>query len=88
MADNSSQDWLRYISVGTEFAVAFGAPVAVGVLVDRWRGTMPAFTLVGAVVGFAAAIYQMVRLNQRLQARGRQGRKPGDSDGRGDDAKG
>ena len=88
MADNTNQDWPRYVSVGVDFAAAFGAPLVGGLLLDRWLETTPVLTLIGALVGFMAAIYQMVRLNQRLTAarRAKKERKPDGSDG--DDAQG
>ncbi len=64
-------DMLRYVSVGTEFIVTFGVPLCIGLLLDRRYGTIR-YTLIGAAVGFAAAMYRMIRLGRSI--RGKDGR--------------
>jgi ATP synthase protein I len=51
---------MKYAAVGTEFVAAVGLMVLAGVLMDRWLATLPLFTLVGLLVGFAAGIYRLV----------------------------
>jgi len=60
---------MQYATVGTEFIATVGMMVGGGVLLDGWLRTMPAFTLIGTAVGFAAALYRLVKLGKRLQNR-------------------
>jgi ATP synthase protein I len=41
----------------------------VGLLVDRWLGTLPLFLLVGLVVGFVAGLYYVYRALKSLEGR-------------------
>jgi hypothetical protein len=51
--------WASRIStIGLEFAV----PPVLGALLDRRWGTPPLVTLVGVVVGFAAAMVHLLRI--------------------------
>jgi Flp pilus assembly protein TadB len=47
-------------------AVALLVCAALGYLVDRWLGTSPWFTLVGVVLGIAAAVLLTVSRVRRL----------------------
>ncbi len=42
------------------------APIALGVLLDRWLGILPWLTVTGAVVGFVGGLGHMVFLANRL----------------------
>lgn len=57
----TDRQWMQYATVGTEFAVTFAVFLGLGLAVDRAAGTLPAFTLVGMVLGFAGALYRLIR---------------------------
>jgi hypothetical protein len=52
-------------SIGFEFAAAFVLPTLLGFLADRWLKTAPWLMIVGATLGFAVGIMQMVRIGRR-----------------------
>jgi ATP synthase protein I len=64
--------YLRYLAlvgeVGLILVVCIGGGLLAGVLLDRWLGTSPAFTLVLLLAGIAAGFLQVFRL---LLPRGR-----------------
>jgi ATP synthase protein I len=51
---------VEFLTLGLTLAVTVLVGGALGYLVDRWLGTTPAFTLVGLVLGLAAAVYTAV----------------------------
>ena len=53
----------RIFVVGLMFAL----PVLAGYGVDRWLGSKPAGTLIGAGLGLVAGLIQVIRLVQDLQ---------------------
>jgi len=57
---SGTADVSRYLSVGLTLAVSTLLFLWLGTLADRWLGTRPAFTLVGAFVGAAAGFYHMI----------------------------
>jgi F0F1-type ATP synthase assembly protein I len=63
---------LRFSHVGIQFVLVFGAFVFVGLKLDGWVGTVPLFTILGVLLGFALAFYQLY-----VSVFGA-GRKPGD----------
>jgi F0F1-type ATP synthase assembly protein I len=46
----------------TSVALAFVLPALGGALLDRWLGTSPVGVLVGAVLGFAVGMLQLLRI--------------------------
>jgi len=56
----------EFLSLGLTVAVALVGLAALGYLVDRWLGTSPWFTLVGVVLGIAAAVLITVSRVRRL----------------------
>ena len=53
---------LRYATVGIEFLVVFLLLLFLGWQVDRWIGfTRPGATILGGIVGFAAAFYRITK---------------------------
>jgi F0F1-type ATP synthase assembly protein I len=50
----------RVMTLGLELAL----PAVGGYLVDRWLRTSPWATLAGAIVGFAALMIHLVRINR------------------------
>jgi hypothetical protein len=60
-------DWgTRVTTIGLEFAL----PAFLGFGLDRWWGTSPWLTLVGALLGLATGMTHVLRLAFRLQAPG------------------
>jgi F0F1-type ATP synthase assembly protein I len=57
---------VEFLTLGLTVAVALLVCVALGYLVDRWLGTSPWFTLVGVVLGIAAAVLLTVSRVRRL----------------------
>jgi F0F1-type ATP synthase assembly protein I len=47
---------VEFLTLGLTLAVTIVVCGALGYLVDRWLGTSPIFTLVGVVLGIAAAV--------------------------------
>ena len=60
----------RITTIGLEFAL----PAAVGFGLDSWMGTIPAATLIGALLGFLAGMFHSVRMARDLS---RDTRSPG-----------
>ncbi|HDY64819.1 MAG TPA: AtpZ/AtpI family protein [Phycisphaerae bacterium] len=52
---------LRFASAGVEFFVIIGVLLGGGYWLDTRLGTLPLWTLVGLAVGFAGALYRLVR---------------------------
>jgi F0F1-type ATP synthase assembly protein I len=72
--------------LGCSIVVGLVMMIGGGVLLDRWAGTTPLFTLVGVALGLIAAGYQLVRLANQFGSTGaptprrpaaRRGAKPG-----------
>jgi ATP synthase protein I len=61
--------YARFISLGFTLIAIIGGLTAVGLLVDRWLGTLPLFLLVGLVVGFVAGLYYVYRALKSLEGR-------------------
>jgi len=57
---------VEFLTLGLTVAVALVVCVALGYLVDRWLGTSPWFTLVGVVLGIAAAVLVTVSRVRKL----------------------
>ncbi|MGD0314192.1 MAG: AtpZ/AtpI family protein [Acidimicrobiales bacterium] len=57
---------VEFLTLGLTVAVALLVCGALGYLVDRWLGTSPWFTLVGVVLGIAAAVLLTVSRVRRL----------------------
>ncbi len=70
---------MRYITVGLEFTLTFGAMLAGGMWLDSRLDTLPAFTIAGLAVGFAAGLTLLIRRSSSLRR--------ADRDGGGDDRK-
>jgi len=57
---------VEFLTLGLTVAVALVGLAALGYGVDRWLGTSPWFTLVGLVLGIAAAVLITVSRVRRL----------------------
>ena len=51
----------RYLGYGLTWALSTLLFLWLGTQADRWLGTKPALTLIGAFVGAAAGFYYMIR---------------------------
>lgn len=58
---DAPRNLLRYATVGLEFFLTFLLFVAAGFGLDWLIGTMPGFTMLGAIVGFGAGFYRITR---------------------------
>jgi F0F1-type ATP synthase assembly protein I len=52
---------LRFAGVGIEIAAAVGLGALAGQWLDRKTGTAGIFTIVGAMLGFGASLYALIR---------------------------
>jgi F0F1-type ATP synthase assembly protein I len=48
----------------TTIALGFSMPALIGFGLDRWWGTMPVATIIGAILGFPLGMFQTLRLAQ------------------------
>lgn len=55
------QSYLRYAGAGVEFFAAIAVLTLLGVWVDGRLGTSPVLTIVGVLIGFAAATWNLIR---------------------------
>lgn len=56
----------RFVGIGFTLALMFGAPIAVGYVLDRLVGTFPLFLLLGVAAGFAMSLYYVYRALKSL----------------------
>ena len=75
----SPQRWLRYTNMGTEFLASFGVFVALGWWAGMHFDWNPWATLVGAVLGFIGAMYNLIReglkMSREVEAERRESNK-------------
>jgi F0F1-type ATP synthase assembly protein I len=57
----------RYASAGMEFIITFGLLLGGGLMLDRWLKSLPAFTLVGALAGFAGGMMRLIKVGRDMQ---------------------
>ena len=50
---------LRFSHLGIQFVLVFGLCVFLGYFADQRIGTLPLFTILGVLLGFAGAFYQL-----------------------------
>ena len=62
------------VGAGFQFAFAILLFLGGGVLLDRWLGTRPVFTLLGVAIGLGAGFYLFI---VRVTAESREGDGPG-----------
>jgi F0F1-type ATP synthase assembly protein I len=78
MAERGSDD--RRFGLGlmlSQAGMEMVAPIALGVLLDKWLGTLPWLTVGGAVVGFVGGLGHIVWLAHRLNKDEDRARRPG-----------
>ena len=57
----------RHASAGLEFIVTFGLLLGAGLLLDRWLGSLPVWTLLGAAAGFGAGLQRLIRTARDIE---------------------
>ena len=71
--NDGGRDWLRYATVGTEFGLTFILMLGVGYWLDiRDGGSLPAYMLTCGALGFAVAMYRLLRQAQEIRKQDKQ----------------
>lgn len=66
--DKAGRSWTRYATVGTEFGLTFILMLGFGLWLDIRDGeSLPAYMLTFGVLGFAVAMYRLVRQAQEIR---------------------
>ena len=79
--DNAGRDWLRYATVGTEFGLTFILMLGLGYWLDIRDGeSLPAYMLTLGALGFAVAMYRLVRQAQEIRRQSAPDKDPGSPD--------
>ena len=66
-----TRNWLQYTCVGTQFTLTFCLGVGGGIWLDGKQGTMPGYTITGAVLGFAVGLRNLIQQAQQIRKQGR-----------------
>jgi F0F1-type ATP synthase assembly protein I len=70
----------QYSTAGLQFIIPFGLMVALGVWLDlRWH-TLPGFTVLGGLLGFAAGVARLRQMARSLRASQRDEDEPEDGE--------
>ena len=64
--DRAGATWLRYTHLGIQYCLTLLLFVLGGLWADRRLGCEPLLTIVGALLGFGAATYLIVRESQKI----------------------
>jgi F0F1-type ATP synthase assembly protein I len=62
--DAVRQMW-RMAGLGVELAAAVGGMALIGWLIDRWRGSLPLWTLVFLAMGFVGGLWNLFKTARR-----------------------
>jgi len=65
--DPKYNEYLKYLSLGTEIAVGLSAPIFIGYWLDNKWDTSPLFLLMGIAIGIAILIATTIRLIKNLE---------------------
>lgn len=72
----SSSGWLRalrdvapYLDIGWRIAVGLVLFIGGGYALDRWWGTLPWLTVVGAMFGMVSVFVQIYRIGEQMERR-------------------
>jgi len=66
LTESGNNDYLKYISLGSEIAVGLTVPILLGYWIDHYTGLFPWFTLAGIASGIAIMIAIMIRLSRSM----------------------
>ncbi len=72
---------IRYASAGMQFILPFAALTLLGIWLDRRWGTLPGYTILLAIGGFAAGVWNLRRLVRAWREQEGAGRDGKDEDG-------
>ncbi|MDX1590573.1 MAG: AtpZ/AtpI family protein [Balneolaceae bacterium] len=64
-----SKSYMQYVSLGTEIAVAVGAPIILGYWLDTVFETSPYLTLTGVLLAVVLFIMMLIRLIRKLDSK-------------------
>ena len=62
----------KYMSIGIQAGASVAFYLGMGLLLDKWLGTLPWLTLLGALVGIVGMFALFVRMNRELDKSSRQ----------------
>ncbi len=62
----------KYMGLGIQAGVSVAFYLGVGLLLDKWLGTLPWLTLVGAALGIVGMFSLFVRMNKELNKNSQQ----------------
>ncbi len=62
----------KYMGLGIQAGVSVAFYLGLGLLLDKWLGTLPWLTLVGAALGVVGMFSLFVRMNKELNKSSRQ----------------
>lgn len=74
-------DFARYAGHGLTWALSTALFMFGGLELDRWLGTLPLFTVVGAIVGAVAGFYSLYHHLMAETRKGKSGHEKDDGDG-------
>ena len=60
---------MQYATAGIEFLAIFGLMVMAGLLLDRRFDSLPVWTIVGTVLGFAGGVHRLVKIARSLDVK-------------------
>lgn len=87
-SERSMTSLAKGLALGWDLVGSVAAGLVIGVLLDRWLGTSPAFVLVGLVVGLFGSTWRLVQQSARDARRtGRGGSAGGSTPRSSDDAR-
>ena len=66
MTHSGGENYLKYLSLGTEIAVGLSAPIIAGYWIDEYASSSPLFLLLGIAVGITIMIVMLIRLSSDL----------------------
>ena len=64
--DRAGATWLRYTHLGIQYCLTLLLLTFAGQWADQRLGLAPLLTIVGAMMGFGAATYLIVRQSQKM----------------------
>ena len=62
----------KYMGLGIQAGVSVAFYLGMGLLLDKWLGTLPWLTLAGAFIGVIGMFYLFLRMNKELDETSRQ----------------
>ncbi|MCB9838068.1 MAG: AtpZ/AtpI family protein [Phycisphaeraceae bacterium] len=75
-SDKERAELWRLSMMGTEFVAAIAGMLILGLLLDRWVGTSPILTVIGAVVGLLGGGYNLIRQALAAEKKASKRRQP------------